>query len=110
MNENQSQNNYATISKINNFIYLGSFEHPLFRSEEFEKLGIDVIINCSKEVEYTEQDKYIIESYPIIDGESLSMLEYMDKINDSITHHLSEGKKIYLHCVNGISRSPAVLI
>jgi hypothetical protein len=102
--------NYMTISKINKFIYLGSFEHPFIDSEEFQKLGIDVIFNCSKEIVYTDQNKYIIENFQIVDGDSISMLENMDKINNKIVYYLSESKKIYLHCVKGISRSPTVLI
>ncbi|XWV26582.1 DSPc-domain-containing protein [Tupanvirus soda lake] len=101
---------HLKISKINNFIYLGSCEHPLTNSEEFQKLGIDVIINCAKEVEYTEDVKYRVENFPIIDGNSISLLENMDRANDNIHYYLSRGKKIYLHCVRGISRSPALLI
>lgn len=109
--ETNQETEYTVISKINNLIYLGSFEHPYEPSTEFEALGIDVIINCaSRDIEYPEQSKYIIENFPIVDGDSLSFLENIDKANDKIHYYLSRGKKIYLHCVSGASRSPAILV
>ena len=97
------------ISKISNLIYIGSFEHAYEPSDEFKALGIDVIINCACEVQYPEQCDYIVENFPIKDGDSLSFLENMDRANDKIHYYLSKGKKIYLHCVRGVSRSPAIL-
>lgn len=100
---------HLEISKINNFIYLGSYEHPYTDSEEFQKLNIDVIINCAEEVNYPLSD-YTIFKYPLFDDEYASMLEYMDAAIEKIHRCLSSGKRIYIHCVKGISRSPAILI
>ena len=110
--ENDISTNFGhlKISKINNFIYLGSYVHPFMDSEEFQKLGIDVIINCAREVEYPLDSKYHIENFPIIDGNSISLLENIDQIDNKIDYYLSKGKKIYLHCVKGMSRSPIILI
>lgn len=38
------------------------------------------------------------------------MLEHMDKVIDRMHYFLCRKKKIYLHCINGISVSPAILI
>lgn len=109
-NNISNDNDPCTISKINNYIYLGSCEHPILDSDEFQKLDIDVIINCAKEVEYDSVSKYHIEHFPIMDGNSISFLENMDQADIFIHRSLSMGKKIYLHCDKGISRSPAILI
>jgi len=103
---------HLVISKINNFIYLGSREHPLTNTEEFEKLEIDVIINCSIEVVYPvyEENKYIIKNFRIKDGDTISFLDNIDIVVDTMHRYLCQGKKIYLHGVKGISRSPAILI
>lgn len=98
------------ISKINNFIYLGSFEHPAVNSEEFQALGIDVSINCAAEIDYAVKLNCVTEKFPIIDGDSNTFLEHMDKAIETLVKYLSKGKKIYLHCHQGISRSPAILI
>lgn len=111
--ENVSKDfNYQNISKINTFIYLGSYEHPLTNSLEFQKIGIDVVINCAKEIKYSnpENTKYRIEHFSIIDGNSISFLDNIDEANDKIHKYLTEGKNIYIHCDEGISRSPAILI
>lgn len=97
------------ITKINNCIYLGSFEHPVLLTDEFKDLGINVVINCASEIKYTLDSPYISENYPIDINDSNSFLEYMDAIAGSIAKHIRSGRKIYLHCYHGTSRSPAAL-
>jgi protein-tyrosine phosphatase len=99
-----------TISKINNFIYLGSSDHPVNNSKEFQDLNIDFVINCAKEIVYPPDTKCHVDYFPIIDGDSISLLENMDHIETKIHTYLAKGKKIYIHCAKGVSRSPAVLI
>jgi protein-tyrosine phosphatase len=101
---------YLEITKINEYIYLGCCTHPLTNSEEFQKLGIDVLINCAAEVKYPADTNYHVENFRIIDGEGVSFLENMDQAANKIRFHYSNGKKIYLTCARGISRSPAILI
>lgn len=103
---------HLEISKVTNLIYLGSCEHPLEHSEDFQKLGINVIINCAREISYTPEmeSKYIIENFPLDDDPYASLLEYIDVINDTIHKYVIGKKKIYIHCVRGMSRSPAIVI
>ncbi len=108
--KNNSKAKHLKITKINEFIYLGSCEHPLTNSDEFQKLNIDVVINCAAEVEYPADTPFHVENFKIIDGEAVSFLENMDQAINKIRMHLSKRKKIYLHCLRGISRSPAILI
>ena len=100
----------SEISKVNNYIYLGPASHPLENSDEFCNLKVDVVINCAKEIKYPDNSKVIVEHFPIVDGDSISFLENMDQAISRIRYYLSHGKKIYLHCNLGRSRSPAILI
>ena len=112
MEQNKQNKNYLNISKINNFVYIGSFDHAFTDSEEFQKLGINVIINCTKEIEHPSEiiDKYTVINFPFENNDSASLLEYIDEVNEKIHNYLENGKKIYLHCIKGISRAPAILI
>lgn len=98
------------ITRINNYIYFGSYEPPLMGDEEFTKLNIDVIINCTLEIKYSFTDKIKIETIPIIDGNVISFLEKMDQVINIIHTNLSKGKKIYIHCHSGMTTSPALII
>ena len=111
MEENDPlENQFTEISEINKFIYLGSFAHPCSNSEEFQKLQINVVINCAAEIDYPCPLHYIFEKFPLENDEYASMLEYMDKAVEKIHRYLSQHKKIYIHCNNGNSRAPAILI
>lgn len=104
--------NYLTITKINSMIYMGSHEHPYNLTDEFEKIGINVIINCAKEITHPDATsiKYEIFDFPIMDKDYISFLENIDGANDTIHKCLSNNKKIYIHSDKGNSRAPAVLV
>lgn len=97
------------ISKINNNIYIGSYEPFYYDTKEFKDLNIDIIINCAEEIIYSH-NKCIIKNYPIIDGDNISFLENIDDASFTMYNFLSQNKKIYIHCMMGLSRSPAILI
>ena len=101
---------HSAISKINNLIYMGPFEHPYTETDEFKDLNVNVIINCAEEVTYPEKSKYTILNFPMTDDTNASMLEYMDNAVEKIHKYLSNGKRIYIHSVKGQSRAPAILI
>lgn len=104
------KNNLPAIAEINQFIYLGSYEHPFTNSTEFEKLKIDVVFNLSTEIEYTDKVPFRVEKFPLTKDDSISFVENMDQIVEKINHHLSKKKKIYLHSFESLSRAPAILI
>ena len=101
------------ITQVKPSLYLGYGIHARFKTDDFEKLGIDVIINCCNEIRHKPNNnkKYIVEQYPIDDdGLDNSFVGYLEKIVDQINYYLNNGKKIYVHCVQGISRSAAIII
>lgn len=109
-----SKNNlHLNITQINNLIWLGPCDHPLTNSNEFKNLKIDVIINCAKEIKYNQTRNYIIESFDIEDefgDPNVSLSEFMYEIADKIEEYVKLNKRIYIHCVRGMCRSPCVLI
>lgn len=110
MEENDAFDKKLTpITRINNYIYIGSFTHPSQNSDEFQALNIDVVINCAAEIDY-ECKCGIYEKYPLENGGDASLLEYIDSANDKIHKYLNQHKKIYIHCSDGDSRAPAILI
>lgn len=102
------------ITKVNDRIYLGAWQHPADNTEEFQQLGVDVIINCAAELGFPDNSplykKYIIEDFPIYDDQHGTLLEHMDRAITVIRKYYKAGKKIYVHCSLGISRAPAILV
>lgn len=101
---------HLKISKLTNFIYIGPFEHSMSNSEEFQSLQISIIINLAREIEYIPESKYEIFHFPMDDDANASLLDQMDEAAETIHKYVSRKKKIYVHCVRGISRAPAILI
>lgn len=50
------------ITQIKPLLYLGYGMHVQFKTDEFEKLNIDVIINCCNEINHKQKNnkKYIL--------------------------------------------------
>ena len=101
------------ITKINSYIYLGSYEHSYMETDDFKALNINVIINCcSSQVHYPNnlREKYIIEDFAFDDDIYASLLDYIDEVDNTIYNFEKMKKNIYIHCVKGVSRSPAIII
>jgi len=98
------------ISQIDPMIYLGSGRHVTRNTNEFKNLNIDVVINCCNEITHKNTADYIIEHFPMDDGSDGTLVEFMDAAVDKINYHLNQNRRVYVHCVHGKSRSPAILI
>jgi len=99
------------ITEVKLGLYLGGGEHVIFETDEFNKLNIGVIFNCCDEICHEANNKYIINHFLIRDdGEGDNFCNYMDEIVDKIDYYLSRGSNIYVHCVQGVSRSAAIII
>lgn len=97
------------ISQINNLIYLGPSDITIINSDDFQKLNIDVIINCAKEIN-NDNIKYQVINFSIIDNNIISFLENMDLIIGKMYSYILDNKRIYLHCTDSTSISPAIII
>lgn len=104
--------NINKIAKINDLIYIGAAQSVINETNEFKKIKFDILINCSKNIIYSDEikNKYFIISFPFEDDIYATLLEYIDEIIDVIYKYVSENKKIFVHCYNGLSISPAIII
>lgn len=99
------------ITEVKPHLYLGAAKHIETNSDEFNKLDINIIINCCEEIIWEEDDRFIINHYPINDDAlGNKFAECMDECADLIDKYLSEGLNVYIHCVHGVSRSAAMVI
>ena len=99
------------ITEVRPGLYLGNSINVVSESEAFLNLDINVVINCCDEIIHDENKKYIIEQYPINDdGLDDNFAKCADTIVDSIHKHLLNGLNVYIHCVQGISRSAAAIV
>jgi protein-tyrosine phosphatase len=103
-------NNYIPISRINKYIYLGTVDHYLDNSEEFNKMNIDIVIICAKEAKLSEKTKCNTIKLPIIENDAISFLENIDRAAEIIKNNLYDNKKIYICSTRCSSRAPAILI
>ncbi|XWV26338.1 dual specificity protein phosphatase 14 [Tupanvirus soda lake] len=99
-----------TISQITPQLYIGTGKHARLQSDDFLKLNIDVIINCCNDFRHKQNNKYVIEEFPIDDGFDARIGKYLDKIADTINNYILQNKIIYIHCVQGRSRSATIVI
>lgn len=97
-------------------LYLGAAKHVVEKSDEFNALDINVVINCCDEITLEENqtfdsNKYKIHHYPINDDAlDNKFSECMNECVDLINKYLLDGLNVYIHCVHGVSRSAAMVI
>jgi protein-tyrosine phosphatase len=106
-----------TITPITEQIYLGNFNG--YRPEILIKHKIDVVISVLSEPERIDTIKkmskvkgvlyYVIDIRDIPDQYD-QLYSSLREIYPKIEHYLKKGKKIFFHCLMGISRSASSVI
>ena len=91
-------------------LWLGNFQDS--HSEPWIN-NIDIIINCTKELPFCNQNSKNVR-IPIDDNleptEIDNMYKCLDMITDFINIQLLKGKKILVHCFAGVQRSATVIV
>jgi protein-tyrosine phosphatase len=102
-------------SKINDQVYIGSDLCSggvcLIHGEEFRALGVAFEINLSRENNELPP-KDMLMGYlwlPVTDGYAPSQVQ-LDTGTDAMNDMIKDGKIVYVHCKNGHSRSPTLVI
>lgn len=88
-------------------IYLGSAFNAANYSQLTE-LGIEVIINVTKEISMHFPDHYIYEKFELYDNDEENLEKCLQNVYDYIIQH--KNNKILVHCKMGASRSASVVI
>lgn len=97
-------------TKILDFLFLGSQENALSRSS-LHKLGITCVLNvsitCPKADHVLDADFLRV---PINDGHSAKIISYFEVAFKFVEKCRKANKRVLVHCLAGISRSPTLAI
>jgi protein-tyrosine phosphatase len=98
--------------KINKILLLGLPDNLTDNSQQLKEAGIQVVINCASEIEYTLDD--LVPPVRLIHyrvrKDSISYLENVHTIVNKIRYYESVGKVVYLHCDESYCRSASIII
>lgn len=101
----------SAISSIIDNIYIGDYDTAL-NDKLIKKFKIDVIINCTKREKRTKKD-VIYYQIPIEDPPNGQDLHYLlinyKRIYKFINKQVKKGKNIFIHCIRGSQRAPAIV-
>ena len=97
-------------TKILDFLYLGSQDNALCQ-QSLEKLGITYVLNVSitcPKAEFIMDANFL--RIPINDGHTAKIISYFEVAYKFIEKCRKANKKVLIHCLAGISRSPTLAI
>lgn len=104
---NQYTTFFCSPNHIIDNIYLGSAFNAANYSQ-LSDLGIEVIINVTKEISIHFPDNYIYKKFELYDNKDENIEEYLTEIYEFMKTF--KNKKIFIHCKMGASRSVSVLL
>ncbi len=103
---------YNSYSKINNNIYIGNKDSSMDKNFIKSK-NINVIINCSKNLPFTELKNIIKIRIPINDDQKYSsitlMSKYLQLLIPKLNKLINNKNIILVHCRCGMQRSATII-
>ena len=102
---NKKNLNPECVEIIKDKLYLGNSDFSKIK-DNLIKLNISHILVCGFELETPFKNNFIYMKIPLQDKIEDSLLLYIDKCCDFIKN----GKKVFVHCNAGVSRSPSIII
>ena len=106
----QAENNYACV--IENKLYFGN-QVMAKNEDELTKLGItsivDLINYLNGKLEIKHSDKFSVFHLSVVDLPT-NNIDWCEEAAAFIEKEISNNKKVYVHCVQGISRSTTCVI
>ena len=90
-------------------IYIGS-ESNAKNLDELSFEQIRHIVNVTTHVPLYHSGQFRYCHIPVDDSQKQNLLEYFDQAYSFIHHAIDTNEKVLVHCVAGISRSPAIVI
>ncbi|CAF1152054.1 unnamed protein product [Adineta steineri] len=107
MDENTITNHPMT--HIIDGLYIGS-ESNAKNLDELSSEQIRYIVNVTSHVPLYHSEQFQYCHLPADDTQKQNLLEYFDKAYSFIHNAIENNEKVLVHCVAGISRSPAIVI
>ncbi|XP_042887935.1 dual specificity protein phosphatase 18-like [Penaeus japonicus] len=80
------------------------------RQARLRELGITCVINCTVELPAVPLDGVEVVTVPVSDAAASNLSSYMSDIADKIEDERRRGGRVLVHCVAGVSRSPALVL
>jgi dual specificity MAP kinase phosphatase len=90
-------------------LYIGS-ESNAKNFEELSSEQIRCIVNVTSHVPLYHLEQFQYYHIPADDTQKQNLLEYFDQAYSFIHNAIENNEKVLVHCVAGISRSPAIVI
>ena len=90
-------------------LFIGS-ESNAESLEELAAEEIRCIVNVTSHVPLHHEDQFQYCHLPADDTQKQNLLDYFDQAYSFIHHAMEKNEKVLVHCVAGISRSPAIVI
>ena len=105
----KSKEDYSCI--LDNLLYYGNKKLAL-NEEELNKIGIKAIICLMPKASQIEHDpnKFSVLNINTEDSILCSLNEWAEKTSDFIENNIKENKPVYVHCVQGMSRSTSCIL
>lgn len=87
-------------------LYQGNYEGAI-DIDQLETFNISAILNCGANNYHTDLDYLKIKLEDSMDG---NLFKILPRTLEFIHYYLENNKNIYVHCRQGYSRSPAIII
>lgn len=97
------------MTEILHGIFIGS-ESNARNLEELSSEHIRHIVNVTSHVPLYHSDQFHYHHIPADDTQKQNLLEYFDQAYSFISQAIENNERVLVHCVAGISRSPAIVI
>eukprot|EP00744_Colponema_vietnamica_P009036 GILI01012867.1.p1 GENE.GILI01012867.1~~GILI01012867.1.p1 ORF type:complete len:203 (+),score=28.47 GILI01012867.1:216-824(+) len=91
-------------------LYIGPIFYATRSHEKLLKMGVTHIINITQNVDNLHPDKFCYLRIPVLDSPTEPIEQYFDQANEFIASAIDNGKRIYVHCEAGVSRSATIVI
>lgn len=109
--------NTTKISKVTSNIFIGNKYAILEKEDVFKENNIDVVISALTEEEYEDdmigpEDFENLEwhRFDIDDCQFFDIYSYLFEVHFIIQEAVRDGKRIFIHCAAGVSRSATLLL
>jgi dual specificity MAP kinase phosphatase len=105
---NLNLQNYP-MTEILDGLFIGS-ESNAQNLDELSSEDIRYIVNVTSHVPLYHSDQFHYYHIPADDTQKQNLLDYFDQAYTFISNAIENNEKVLVHCVAGISRSPAIVI
>jgi protein-tyrosine phosphatase len=95
------------IKKVYPNLYLGNYLTVL-DGKKLKKYKINIVYNMAIEINHT-MENILFKKYNWIDDEKFDLTNEIESVVKEIKKDLENGNKIFIHCIEGLNRSPSVV-